>query len=120
MTPQECLYESIKSRTCLTLNEYLKLLEGWEIHPIYENDECIGCAIRKGHEVHMGVIKPNRYIRKILREVLGTTIQQYGMATTTVSASNESGIKFCERLGFERDWEGLGVICMKCVRSPYV
>ena len=120
MTPQQCLYESVKDRIPYSFEEFEKRIKGWQLYPVYEGEELIGCAARYSSEVHLGLIKHNKFIRKVLREVLGTVLREHGHAFTLVDSNNEKGIRFCERLGFEVQRVIDGVILMKCIRSRYV
>lgn len=122
MTPQQCLYESIRDKLppTVTLAEYEKHLVGWEIIPIREGTELIGCAIRKGTELHVGFIQQGNCIRKAIRQTIGQILKEHGVVTTVVSANNRKGLRFCERLGFERDWEKYGIVSLKLTRCKYV
>lgn len=122
MTPQECLYESAKDKLPpgTTLAHYEKLLKGWEIIPIYEGSELIGTAIRKDTELHVGFVKQGHCIRKDIKRTIGTILKEEGFVTTIVRSNNLKGLRFCERLGFEREWEQDGLIFLKLTRCKYV
>lgn len=122
MTPQQLLYESVKDRlpSQVTHREYLKFLEDWEVIPIYEGEELIGTAIRQGTELHVGFARQGNCIRRAIRRTIGEILRDHGEVTTVVQKTNQRGLKFCKRLGFEVEREFGEIVYMKLVRCKYV
>jgi hypothetical protein len=120
MTPAECIYESVKDRLTLPLDAFVRATGDWEFVPVMENGQMIGAVMRKGNELHVGFTRQGACIRGQIRRILGDVLAAYGSAVTMVRRSNGRGLRFCERLGFEKTHEENGVVFMKCLRCKYV
>ncbi len=114
------IYESIKSRTELTKEEYVSAIKGWEVIPLIEQNKVIGGVLMNGNEVHVGYgIKPKSSIRHYIREILNNLIDAYGEVVTSVKNGNEAGLRFCRRLGFVEIAVENDIIKLSCNRSNY-
>lgn len=101
-------YEALKPRLPLSFDDFCKVFEPFEIVNVKG-----GAVMIRGNEVHVAVVKTaeGKWLsRRLIREVLGRLIDEYGSAVTTVMADNERGQRFVERLGFERAGGKNGVI----------
>jgi hypothetical protein len=114
------VYESIRNRIHITKDEYADLVKKFEIIPLKEENRVIGGILLDGNEIHVGYgKKPKLSIRKDIRGIFNKLIDKLGFLETKVMENNESGIKFCKRLGFVALSKNNGIISMICVRSNY-
>jgi len=117
----ESIYQSVKARLNLTLDEFAEALKGWEFIELTEQNELIGAVMIKDNELHVGYSKkPTASIRGHIKKTLMELIEKYGSAVTSVTKENEKGLKFCKRIGFEVVGEDQSKIYMKCDRCNYV
>lgn len=115
------IYLSIKDRLNITPEQFAEAMQDWEFVELKEGDDVIGAVMVKENELHIGYSKKPKFsIRKHLKDTLRKTIDLYGYATTTVMKSNEKGINFCKRLGFEIEKEDQDRLYLKCDRCNYV
>lgn len=115
------IYESVKSRLELSLDDFIKAINDWEIIPLKHDNKVIGGVMIKGNELHVGYgSKPVASIRSHIKATLASLINKYGSAVTVVVKENEAGLNFCKRLGFVVISEEQGKIVMKCDRCKYV
>lgn len=115
------IYMSIKDRLNITPEQFAEAMQDWEFVELKEGDEVIGAVMAKENELHIGYSKKPKFsIRKHLKNTLRKTIDLYGSARTTVMKSNEKGINFCKRLGFEIEKEDQDRLYLKCDRCNYV
>ena len=97
----EAVFNSIASRTGLSLEAFEEAASAYSAIPIHDGDELIGGVMVKGAEVHVGVIRtPRGAKRGMFRKVLNDIVEKHGYVTTLVLIDNHAGIKFCTRLGF--------------------
>ena len=94
------IYDSVADRLTCSYDEFADLIQDWTIVPIYQQHHVIGGIMVKGNELHIGSDRPS-YGAKTYLKVIQDTLDQYGTAVTSIMKTNLSGIKFCERLGFE-------------------
>jgi hypothetical protein len=117
-------YDSCKDSLDCNLDEeqFALAFDGWEIVPVMDGEEIIGCVMILGRELHVGIYKtpsssPLRFIKKTLNRV----IEEHSVAVTTIRSSNKRGLLFCKRLGFivtgGPDEEGN--IALACYRSNF-
>lgn len=115
------IYESVKSRLPITLEQFEEALKDWDFVELTENGELIGAVMIKGNELHVGYgKKPTASIRGHIKKTLKTLLDKYGYAVTMVQKENERGLNFCKRLGFIVLNEEKGKILLRCDRSKYV
>ena len=115
------IYLSIKDKLNITEEQYAEIMKDWDFVELTQNNEVVGAVIIKGNELHVGYSKkPTFSIRKHIKETLKRLIDLYGCAITTVMKSNEKGLKFCKRLGFEIEKEDQDKFYLKCDRCNYV
>jgi GNAT superfamily N-acetyltransferase len=101
-------YEALKPRLPMSFDDFCKTFEPFEIIGVNG-----GAVMVRGNEVHVAVVKSceGKWIsRRLIRDVLGKLITQYGCAVTTVMKDNERGQRFVERLGFNKVREEKGTI----------
>ena len=120
MTPAECIYESIKDTAGVSLDAFVRATRGWEFIPVTEQGQMIGAVMRKDNELHVGFVRQGACIRGHIKRILGDVLTAYGFVVTLVRASNERGLRFCERLGFKKTKEENGIVFMTCTRCKYV
>lgn len=120
MTPQECIYESVKDGLALSLDAFMHTTDDWEFLPVTEDGQMIGAVMRRENEVHVGFVRQGRFIRGHIRRILGDVLAAYGFAVTMVRKSNKRGLRFCERLGFQKIKEENDIVFMTCTRCKYV
>ena len=114
------IYESIKNRVNFEFDVYEKAVKDWNVLPLIENNKVIGGVLIKDNEIHVGYgIKPKSTILPYIKSILNETINKYGHVTTSVMEENETGLRFCKRLGFTRIGEENGTIKLRCDRSNY-
>lgn len=90
-------FESATGRMpSISLAEFVKFAEDFEVVPLTYRGECRGAMLVKGKEVH-ACVTPPWYARQALREI-SKIVKKYGEATT--HATTEAGIRMVERLGF--------------------
>lgn len=114
------LYESVKDRLTISLNDFNKCLIDWEIIPLRQNNEVIGAIMQKGTELHIGYGKPSKASIRGHLMALKNVIDKYGYATTSVLKDNPKGLNFCKRLGFIELAQESDKILLRCYRSKYV
>lgn len=120
MTPVECIYESIKDSISLPFDAFVLATGDWEFIPVMEGSKMIGAVMRKDNELHVGFVCQGTFIRDQIRRILGDILTTYGSAVTMVRKSNTKGLRFCDRLGFEKTHEENGIVFMTCLRCKYV
>lgn len=91
----------------IILNEYVIAkgypaldFTGWEVYPVIEDGKIKGGVMVRGDEIHLAMRENLKSIgsgRKHLREILG----KMSSITTKVMKSNQLGLEFCKRLGFD-------------------
>lgn len=87
-----------------TLEDWATRIADWEFKPIYQDSNLAAVVMVKGNEVHVVVDKKYRgkwLSRKVIRNILGTIIKEYGHVITSTGFGDEDAAKFIERLGFE-------------------
>ena len=115
------LYKSVKERLNISFENFLLLLDSWEVIPLIENNYIIGAVIIKGAEIHVGyAVKPTVSVLNHIKIALIPVLKKHGFALTIVKADNLSGLKFCKRLGFKIVSQDLNGIHMKCEKCNYV
>ena len=114
------IYESIKNRVNFEFDVYENAVKDWDVLPLVENNKVIGGVLIKDNEIHVGYgVKPRSTILPYIKSILNETINKYGHVTTSVMQENETGLRFCKRLGFTRIGEENGTIKLRCDRSNY-
>lgn len=114
------IYESIKHRVNFEFDVYENAVKDWDVLPLVENNKVIGGVLIKDNEIHVGYgVKPKSTILPYIKSILNETINKYGHVTTSVMEENETGLRFCKRLGFTRIGEENGTIKLRCDRSNY-
>jgi hypothetical protein len=114
------IYESIKNRVNFEFDVYENAVKDWDVLPLVENNKVIGGVLIKDNEIHVGYgVKPKSTILPYIKSILNETINKYGHVTTSVMEENETGLRFCKRLGFTRIGEENGTIKLRCDRSNY-
>lgn len=115
------IYQSVKNRLNITVEEFAEALKDWEFVELTEKDEVIGAVMIKDNELHVGYAKkPTASIKGHIKKTLSQLIDKYGSAVTTVTKGNDRGLNFCKRLGFVVINEDSSKIHMKCDRCNYV
>lgn len=87
-----------------TLEEWATKITEWEFKPIYQESNLVAVVMVKANEVHVTVDELHRgkwLNRRIIRDILGKIIEEYGHVITSVGFGNEHAAEFVERLGFE-------------------
>lgn len=121
MSGVEIIYESVKDRLPMTLEQFKEALKDWEFIELFEDGKPFGAVMIKETEIHVGFLKvPTVSIRRYIKETIGKVIDKYGFATTSVTKNNEKGLKFCKRFGYIPVNEDDTKIYMKCDRCNYV
>jgi hypothetical protein len=114
------IYESIKHRVNFEFDVYEYAVKDWDVLPLVENNIVIGGVLIKDNEIHVGYgVKPKSTILPYIKSILNETINKYGHVTTSVMEENETGLRFCKRLGFTEIGEENGTIKLRCDRSNY-
>jgi hypothetical protein len=115
------IYELLKDRLNVTPEQFATAMKDWEFVELKEGENVIGAVMVKENELHIGYSKKPKFsIKKHLKDTLRKTIDLYGFAITSVMKSNEKGLKFCKRLGFEIEREDQDKFYLKCDRCNYV
>ena len=113
------MHESIGDRADIAFEDFVTLMQGWEILPIHDGGEVIGAAMVNGNEVHVGLRRqPIAPHRREFREILGRLLRN-GEVVTRVQIGCEHGLQFCKRLGFEEFHRDERVIFLRCMESRY-
>lgn len=87
-----------------TLEEWATRIADWEFKPIYQDSNLVAVVMVRRNEIHVAADKKyhGKWLsRKVIRDILGTIIEDYGHAVTSVGFGNDEAAKFIERLGFE-------------------
>lgn len=95
----EDAYESAKGRLGgMTFDEFKQALEGWTVHDLNG-----GAILVNGPEIHVCIVERAKGMWATKRhfEVLREVVREHGYAQT--SATTDEGIRFVQRLGFERE-----------------
>ena len=96
-------YESLKDRAPgLTLDDFLKMAEGWDVHPVDVAGEPVGAVMLCGPEVHACIVPKARglWCSKRMLRLLDEVIERHGHALTRVGRGSSEGHEFVSRLGF--------------------
>ena len=113
------LYQSIKHRTTMTMDEFAHGIARFELNPIKDAGEVIGAVMIAENEIHVGLCRrPRTCHRGDLRRLLGALIARYGCARTAVRADNPAGLSFCKRLGFEEVHRDEVGVYLRCKGGP--
>jgi len=84
-------------------------LQDWDVKAFCNGDDVVGMLMVKDSELHVAVLPEVRgrwLSRKLIRDVIGPLVKQYGEAKTKVMEDNLIGQEFVRRIGFaatERD-----------------
>jgi ribosomal protein S18 acetylase RimI-like enzyme len=100
----------------------LRFGPGWTFYEVRRAGKLAGFVMERDGEMHAwrSPAFTGRWLtRADVQTLLGGVINRYGCATTRVPASNETGQRFVERLGFERMGEHAGVVTYKAVRLQH-
>lgn len=111
------LHESISEM--IPFHTFENALKRWEIIPLMNGPELVGCFAVNGNEVHIAYAK-QVFIRRHIKTVFKPLIDSLGSFVTTVRESNQRGFKFCKRMGFTETRRENGIIYMQCERLNYV
>jgi hypothetical protein len=115
------VYESIKSRAAFDFDEFQRRLTEWEVVPLKHAEQIIGGVLIQNNELHVGYKhRPTASILRHIKATLGRLLTQFGSAITMVDETNENGLRFCQRLGFDVTEHKNGRIYLKCQRCKYV
>ena len=115
------IYESVKSRMAFDFGEFQRQLTAWDVVPLKQADQIIGGVLVKGNELHVGYERrPTASILRHIKATLGRLLADFGSATTVVDATNQKGLRFCLRLGFDVVERKDDKLYLKCLRCKYV
>ena len=85
----------------LTLEEFTRGLEGWQLDPIPGPQGVAGVVVHKGPHFHFAKFDPSFQVgRDILKRYPGELIARYGYAETKTPIDDTRQQKFNQRLGF--------------------
>ena len=85
----------------LTLEEFTRGLEGWQLDPIPGPQGVAGVVVHKGPQFHFAKFDPSFQVgRDILKRYPGELIARYGYAETKTPIDDTRQQKFNQRLGF--------------------
>lgn len=85
----------------LTLEEFTRGLEGWQLDPIPGPQGVAGVVVHKGPHFHFAKFDPSFQVgRDILKRYPGELIARYGYAETKTPIDDARQQKFNQRLGF--------------------
>lgn len=102
----EFVYEEISERLTISKAEWLEAAKHWEMRPVEVNGELAAVVMVQGNEVHVAANSKFRgkwLSRKVIRNILGGLIEEYGQVITCVNWGNKDAAAFVERLGFVPD-----------------
>ncbi len=77
-----------------------------DVKAIQDGEAVIGMFMANGPEVHVAVLPAYRcrwFSRRLLRDALSPIVEQFGYVKTSVMPDNTAGMRFVQRLGFERN-----------------
>ena len=99
-----------------------KFTPGWEFIDIKRNGELSGFVMKQGNELH--VFRVPKYsgrwfYRNDLENIFNPVLREFGEVVTKVRKSNEGGMKFCKRIGFEVVGSDENVINMRLTRIQH-
>lgn len=115
------IYESVKSRVSFDFDEFQRRLTAWEVVPLKQEKKIIGGVLIRDNELHVGYEhRPTASILRHIKATLGRLLTQFGSVITMVDETNENGLRFCQRLGFDVTEHKNGSIYLKCQRCKYV
>ena len=85
----------------LSLEEFTKGLQGWQLDPIQGPQGVAGVVVHKGPDFHFAKFDPLFQVgRDILKRYPGELIARYGYAQTKTPIEDERQARFNRRLGF--------------------
>jgi hypothetical protein len=85
----------------LTLEEFTRGLEGWQLDPIPGPQGVAGVVVHKGPQFHFAKFDPSFQVgRDILKRYPGELIARYGYAETKTPIDDARQQRFNARLGF--------------------
>lgn len=111
-----------KAKDVLFLDKvaFLKLLDGWEIKPVYSDGELGWITVQKGPEFHFETVGATRILpMRIIREFLQSIIDQHGYAQTKTPVDDFRQQRFNERFGFQRIGQDAFDIIYRIERLPH-
>jgi GNAT superfamily N-acetyltransferase len=102
----EFVYNNIKEDLEDAFEEWAAKVSEWEFKPVYQEDNLVAVVMIKENEVHVATDK--RYhgkwlSRKVIKDVFGKILEEYGQVKTCVGFGNTKAEDFVTRLGFEPD-----------------
>lgn len=96
-------YRALAGRITIDYEPFKHALESWEVRAFCKGDDVVGMLMTKDGELHVAVLPEVRgkwLSRRLIREVIGPLVKQYGEAKTKVMPDNDNGRDFVRRIGF--------------------
>lgn len=120
MTTDDFLWSKVSNVLFCTKEQYLLAVSRFDKYRIEASGELVGVVLTCGSEIHLACGDGLRGTRRLLREHLGTLIEQYGHATTSVPKGRKKSQAFVTRLGFKATHEDALDIHYKIERMHHV
>lgn len=99
---RQLVYDKIKTRINLSLEEFLFHTIDWEFIPCYHKDKLKAIVMRKNKEVHIISFSSLSSVRSFIKEILKSTFRKFGGVITVVSNEYSIGHKLANLLNFEQ------------------
>lgn len=102
----EFVYKQVSKDLTISKDEFFEGLKDWELKPIEVDGELAAVVAVKGNELHVSSGENFRgkwLSRRVIKNVLGVILSEYGQAITCVNWGNKAACEFVERLGFVPD-----------------
>lgn len=96
-------YLALQDRISIPFDAFTRALESWDVKAFCKGKDVVGMLMLKDDELHVAVLPEVRgkwLSRRLIKEVLGPLVKQYGTAKTKVSVDNPIGQEFVKRIGF--------------------
>lgn len=94
---------ALQGRLTISEEQFAQALKAWDVRAFCKGDDVVGMLMVKDGELHVAVLPEVRgkwLSRRLIREVIGPLVKQYGEAKTKVMPDNAKGKDFVRRIGF--------------------
>lgn len=98
-------YRALAGRISIGYEPFRKALESWDVKAFCRGEDVVGMLMLKDGELHVAVLPEVRgkwLSRRLIREVIGPLIKEYGAAKTKIVPGRASERDFVTRIGFAK------------------
>ncbi len=115
-------YRALAGRIHIDYEKFSKALESWDVKAFCKGEDVVGMLMVKDGELHVAIVPEARgkwLSRRLIREVIGPLVKEYGAAKTKVMPDNRAGSDFVRRIGFAKSLKDDVLILREGFESRY-